>query len=1248
VFENLKIEWKWLAFAMFLWLASFLILILGRSSENLEATNKQLSQELMRANSQFTSYVYDNDIINSKIANNSYNFQEFESFTDEDFTLLIFNNEELVFWNNLKTDIKGSDVSKWKSGEIYKLDNGFYYFVKSVPKNVTEAYRNIDVVGLYWLKDDYSIENQFLENNTNSDFPIPENLVLTSQLPEHLQPNQYLTLNEASKNTKAVFAYFDKQLSSSRKYVYVVLLQLVALALFFHFAYQLFRVNFNENHNKWKGFLGYSIFCIIMIALVFLSNFPVQLSTLRLFSLPLFKGGTVITVGKVALFIGVFFSWFWYFLRELNLKITHEFDETKKLLIHTASTFIYTIIIWGFACILIGLVKNPETSFAFSEIFNINLFIVVGLFSLIAIIVIATLVGRFVAHFNTSIQLEFFVRLVSVVLALFFFAVLNFIFPLSNVWIFVTVIALFTCFIIPVIGWPLIRELNLQTIIISLVLLSFIASIFIKIIENDSEEDRRVDYAVELSKEGDQITPILVENIIENIKSDNNLNSFFQIPFLPKAELYKRIDAKHLGEFYKKKFDIETFLFEVNGQCINKGSKLQNLNDLNIYINAYGTQTESKSIYIIDAPDDKTHFLAHIPIKSNGKTVGDVCLKLYPLESKTNVSNVPELVMGEQYATSNLTNSYNYAIYNEELLVNSKGDYPYSRNRRLFYDDELTDSLTFKKFNGYSHLFFLPNLDKMIVVSKPLNSLLYFLSLFSFIFFLLLVVVMLFVIIRSLFSINPNKNLAVDLFYSTLRKRVNTTLFITILFSFLLIGLITSWYFINQAGNDHLQKLSLKRNELSLIMEDYLADNARGGIDKLKNDFQIQSYLDDLAEIHSIDINLFDLDGELVASSRPLIYEKGIVPEQMDPDAFQTLDKLEQTIFTQHEKTGKLEYLSSYGTLRNNFGKSIGYINLPYYASQKSVQNNLSNFLVTILNSYVILLLLTSFFGLFLSNSITRPLMIIRDRLTKIRLGQRNEKLVWEDDDEIGDLVNQYNNTLEELDASAKMLAESERQFAWQQMAKQVAHEIKNPLTPMKLSIQHLQRANQSNDPKISELVGRMSKTLIEQIDHLAHVASEFSSFAKVPQLEEELLDLLSLLNSVIDLYKESKAVKIVKMFPEETCLVLADKTQLTKVIHNIIKNAIQAITDKDQGIIIISVKNDGNKVLVSFADNGRGIPEDQKDKIFQPNFTTKNTGMGLGLAISRNVIENLNGEIWFESAEGEGTTFYVSLPLKK
>jgi two-component system nitrogen regulation sensor histidine kinase NtrY len=399
--------------------------------------------------------------------------------------------------------------------------------------------------------------------------------------------------------------------------------------------------------------------------------------------------------------------------------------------------------------------------------------------------------------------------------------------------------------------------------------------------------------------------------------------------------------------------------------------------------------------------------------------------------------------------------------------------------------------------------------------------------------------------------------------------------------------------------------------------------------------------LDRLVSNTNIDFNIFDGSGKMIYSSQPRIFDLGIVSERMNPGAYFTIFEKGITQFIHRENAGRLRFISAYSPFTDRSGKIIAFLNLPYFEKQNDLNKEVSVFLSALVNIYVLLFALAVFLTIFISSRITKPLILIQEKMSGIRLGTANEKIAYSENDEIGRLVHEYNRMIDELSVSAEMLAKSERETAWREMARQVAHEIKNPLTPMKLSVQHLSRTfkEKGSDP---ELLDRITTTLIQQIDTLSNIATAFSNFAKMPQPLPVKTELRELIMQISELYASDCNIEIKG---EQEYFVMADRDQMNAVFSNLLKNAVQSVPSERPCRITVSLSREEGFHVVEIADNGIGILEDQRDKIFKPNFTTKSSGMGLGLAIVRNIIEQANGSIWFTSSYNTGSSFFVRLP---
>lgn len=407
-----------------------------------------------------------------------------------------------------------------------------------------------------------------------------------------------------------------------------------------------------------------------------------------------------------------------------------------------------------------------------------------------------------------------------------------------------------------------------------------------------------------------------------------------------------------------------------------------------------------------------------------------------------------------------------------------------------------------------------------------------------------------------------------------------------------------------------------------------------------KNTSGMNIDLRDLSITYETDIQVYDLSGNLIGSSTPLLFEKGLISRHIAPDPFFS----KQATRIQHEKIGDLRYLSSYTEFFNGNFVQIGYIAVPLFISADEVSQEVDRFLAQLLPPNLIILILSFIVSFFIMKTLTRPLSALSEKMKHFKIGYQDNHLVYNNNDEIGELVARYNQMVDELELSSAKLAVSEREGAWRTMARQIAHEINNPLTPMKLTIQQLRRTKQVSQDRFDEYFERSTNLLIEQIDNLSRIAQSFSQFAKMPEVITTQVDIAARLTSVIGLFRNNTAaVPIRYIGAAEGIMAQADNEQISQVFNNLIKNALQAIENKENGDIIVILKDLEHEVEISVSDNGPGIPKDIQNKIFSPNFTTKSTGMGLGLAISKNIVESSGGTIRFTTSE-KGTTFFVTL----
>lgn len=467
-----------------------------------------------------------------------------------------------------------------------------------------------------------------------------------------------------------------------------------------------------------------------------------------------------------------------------------------------------------------------------------------------------------------------------------------------------------------------------------------------------------------------------------------------------------------------------------------------------------------------------------------------------------------------------------------------------------------------------------------------------------------------------------------------------------ILMASILIAAVTIYQYKEQTDEYNSGRLGRKEESVKAAI-DYWLNSGNGNTFPLEEKNLPHIFRDkiyEIANIEKLEINIYDLKGNLAKSSH-----SGFVKN----DAAKVLS---DTILNNIANNFKHRYVdaktkednrlqSSYSYITDNKFKPIGVLNLRYLQDNTAQDKDLEEFLVRMAYVYVLMFVLAILLAYFISSYITRNIKAVTDKMRQTSLNKRNEKIILKNaSSEIFTLVNAYNNMVDELEKSAVKLAKGEREQAWREMAKQVAHEIKNPLTPMRLSVQNFQRKFDSNDPKIYDKINEFSKMLIQQIDTMSSIASAFSSFAKMPTQKREKLNVVEVVKHALDIFIED----YISYFPKnETIIAELDKTQLIRIVTNLVKNATQALVEIERKKIEVSVAEDNGNVIIVVADNGKGISEEDKARVFEPKFTTKSSGMGLGLSMVKNIIEAYNGTITFTSQLNKGTVFNIIIPKK-
>lgn len=647
-----------------------------------------------------------------------------------------------------------------------------------------------------------------------------------------------------------------------------------------------------------------------------------------------------------------------------------------------------------------------------------------------------------------------------------------------------------------------------------------------------------------------------------------------------------------------------------------------------------GEQVGESIFWFVPNAEFNAEYLAIVPCKR--EATGDSVYLFVEFYKKNNFGKLgyPELLSNQdQDGWKQFDNlGYSYALYQGNRLIRSFGDYSYPR-KGLYPRSRVTALNYHQQKNNYNHHFFYENDEKLIIVSYPVLTFIQVVFSFAYacVFFFLWFALLWFIFGFHRFRRNG------------LEARVRAMLMVWI--TVLLIGV--SGVSINFNRGAYSQQ---DRNRGRAKMNSLIASYHRTFINtKLQeaDPAMLNQWMVSLSNVVQSDINVYSDKGDFVGTSRKEVLGKGFIGYKMNPSAYRIMRSFMPQRWTHVEQLGTLHFVSVYAPLVDQQGNLLGYANLPHFTDVSEVKKGLSEAIASFVNLYVLFLLLTFPLSKLISYTVTMPLIRLRDKMMRFQLSKKPEQIVYHGNDEIGVLVRAYNRMVSQLNTSANRLASSERDAAWREMARQIAHEIKNPLTPMLLSIQHLMRMKANNTPGWPEQLDKVAETLQNQIGLLASTASAFSDFAKIQETEYQEVDLRSLLESIIPLYETYSNISLELSIPSHPVCLTANREQMQRVLVNFMNNAVQAIGENPLGRIQILVDVFGHECRLVIKDNGVGIPPENMQRLFQPYFTTKTTGTGLGLAISKRIIQNFGGEIFFHSEFGKGASFGFILPYK-
>ncbi len=477
----------------------------------------------------------------------------------------------------------------------------------------------------------------------------------------------------------------------------------------------------------------------------------------------------------------------------------------------------------------------------------------------------------------------------------------------------------------------------------------------------------------------------------------------------------------------------------------------------------------------------------------------------------------------------------------------------------------------------------------------------------------------------------------------SLRKRIFISMMLLVLAASILIAGVTVFQYKQESEDYHRERLERKeqaiRENIKFVLE---GTTHVVNTENMPVILQQNNKIYEISQVHDMQLNVYDLNGKLLIKSNESFF-RDTTNVQIPKHIVRELEKSREKRYLKRSQVNGQKFQSSYTYITDNKFKPLAILYLPYLQDDDLLQKDLNDFLVKLGEVYLFMFLIAILMSYFLSKYITKSLKIVSQKIIDTRLDKRLQKIQIDNaSEEIYALVSAYNSMIDELEESAVKLATGEREQAWREMAKQVAHEIKNPLTPMRLTVQSFQRKFDPQDPNVHQKLDEYTETLIHQIDTMSAIASAFSNFAKMPAQQNETLNVPKIVKLALDIFNEN----YIEFHTEkEEILAKFDRTQLIRVVTNLVKNATQALNEELEPKILVEVKEELAMVVIQVSDNGVGVLEEDKEKVFEPKFTTKSSGMGLGLAMVKNIVETYQGEISFVSEKNKGTIFTVKFP---
>ena len=1185
----------------------------------LSVKEEKMNQVLELASSKLKNFSLESDCIESgKIE---------RKLKKNGFVLLHFYFDTLTVWSDKSIQISNLYSQSKLNKPIVFLGNAWY---KTVNLEDGDGHH---LTGLILLKHKYVYENKFLHSGFQKKFRIPACVEL---LPNPVEGGKVVL----DDNGEFLFSLlFNKQPTClNADFHWPAYLYFVGILM----ALLLIRLLFKILRKKISPNLLLPLLVLLLIGMnfmIFYLKIPAQLFNLELFSPYYFAfSSRFSSIGHLLVSSLFIFLISYIFYKDFNLRQVVKNKEkygdlfNSAALISGALFFVITVYLFK------NLILNSNVSFEPYKIIRISYLSLTGYF---AIVLLFISLGLYLFKVINEIKKQGLGRpfIIPFAAVLVFFIFIHFL-----VYSQLDLFSIGFFFLLVLAIYRLVPGLPYASLVIFSILFG-LYSTFIVIDNSEKKElNTRKVLALNLSSDTDPVAEHLLDKPGRELLQDEGLKTLMKVSDFTDRDvqkIYNYLQYKYFDGFWEK-FDLNITLCNSNSSLLIDGTTEEHC--FTFFENMVDDESLSplgNGFYFMGTQSGKSSFFGSFlfPDEDDEPQNG----LFIRLDSKLIYQQLgyPELLLDNSLYRPSVLDEYSHAKYKNGKLTVQVGKFKYSLSDKVFQDSNEEFSVTYNA--GYNHLVYRMPDDSMVVVSQkqitPINLLISFSYLFVFLFLVSNLIYLLASLPYFDFKQPP-----------LLKYKIQLWMISFLFVSLILIGAGIIYFSINQYRDN--QYLNLSEKIQSVYIE---LDHKLGLEPQISKNWSSDQYasLDELlikfSNVFYSDINLYDIEGNLLATSRPEIFSNGLSGYKMDYTAYRELVIRKQAEYVHEEIIGDQVFLSAYLPFTNQDKQLLAYLNLPYFTKQNTITREITNLVVGIVNFSMVLILISIILAVIISNQITNPLGLIQKKIGEVKLGKKNEPIYYKGQDEIGSLISEYNRMIDELAESAGALAKSERESAWREMARQIAHEIKNPLTPMKLSIQHLQRSWKDKSPDWEAQLEKISQTVVEQIDHLSSIASAFSNFAEMPGTKNSNVDIISVIRNTVSLFSNNKRIRFnLDLHKHETALVYADESQLIRVFNNLVKNAIQSIPENSDGMIRIELEVEAGMVVVSIEDNGQGIPDELEDKLFEPNFTTKSSGMGLGLAIVKKIIEDAKGNIRYDTKLGEGTTFIIELPEQK